>query len=205
MRRPIFWASIAISMNSASLKPLQMIGVSFDVIAITARSSGLDPASRPKSYGRPKSRTSSTTWRCWFTLMGYTQKYLPSYEFCVMACCEGAMDFAEALAKNVAEPDQDRQADAAELQVIDQLLEVNRAIRFFGGVNLDLAVRADGKVALAPTLDLVEFTGVRHCPRIALTPCARRPAGRAHGAIINEFFTLTSPSASGRARTRSAG
>ena len=28
--RPIFWASIAISMNSASLKPLQMIGVSFD-------------------------------------------------------------------------------------------------------------------------------------------------------------------------------
>ena len=26
--RPIFWASIAISMNSASLKPLQMIGVS---------------------------------------------------------------------------------------------------------------------------------------------------------------------------------
>ena len=28
MLRPIFWASIAISMNSASLKPLQMIGVS---------------------------------------------------------------------------------------------------------------------------------------------------------------------------------
>ena len=26
--RPIFWASMAISMNSASLKPLQMIGVS---------------------------------------------------------------------------------------------------------------------------------------------------------------------------------
>jgi hypothetical protein len=26
--RPIFWASIAISMNSASLNPLQMIGVS---------------------------------------------------------------------------------------------------------------------------------------------------------------------------------
>ena len=29
MNRPIFWASIAVSMNSASLKPLQMIGVSF--------------------------------------------------------------------------------------------------------------------------------------------------------------------------------
>ena len=49
MRRPIFCASIAISMNSASLNPLQMMGVSFDAIAITASSSGLDPASRPKS------------------------------------------------------------------------------------------------------------------------------------------------------------
>ena len=47
MVRPIFWASIAISMNSASLKPLQMIGVSFEAIAITASSSGLEPASRP--------------------------------------------------------------------------------------------------------------------------------------------------------------
>ena len=33
IRRPIFWASIAISMNSASLKPLQMIGVSFSASA----------------------------------------------------------------------------------------------------------------------------------------------------------------------------
>ena len=68
--RPIFWASIAISMNSASLKPLQMIGVSFSASAATASSSGLLPASRPKPYWRPKFITSSTTWRCWFTLIG---------------------------------------------------------------------------------------------------------------------------------------
>ncbi len=49
MRRPILWASIAISMNSASLNPLQMIGVSLLAIAMTASNSGLDPASRPKS------------------------------------------------------------------------------------------------------------------------------------------------------------
>ena len=30
--RPIFWASIAISMNSSSLKPLQMIGVSLSAM-----------------------------------------------------------------------------------------------------------------------------------------------------------------------------
>ena len=46
--RPILRAIIAISMNSASLKPLQMIGVSFEAMATTASSSGLLPASRPK-------------------------------------------------------------------------------------------------------------------------------------------------------------
>ncbi len=70
IRRPIFWASIAISMNSASLNPLQMIGVSLVAMATTASNSGLDPASRPNSYGRPNSITSSTTCRCWFTLTG---------------------------------------------------------------------------------------------------------------------------------------
>ncbi len=38
-------------MNSASLNPLQMIGVSFDAIATTASSSGLLPASSPNLYG----------------------------------------------------------------------------------------------------------------------------------------------------------
>ena len=74
MLRPIFWASITVSMYSASLKPLHMIGVSFDAIATTARSSGLLPASRPNWYGAPKFSTSSTTCRCWFTLIGYTQQ-----------------------------------------------------------------------------------------------------------------------------------
>ena len=71
--RPNFWASIAISTNSASLKPLQIIGVSASVNATTASSSGLLPASKPKPNSRPKRTTSSTTWRCWLTLMGYTQ------------------------------------------------------------------------------------------------------------------------------------
>jgi hypothetical protein len=68
--RPIFWASIAISMNSKSLKPLQMIGVSLVASAATASNSGLLPASRPKPYSAPNFSTSSTTWRCWLTLIG---------------------------------------------------------------------------------------------------------------------------------------
>ena len=51
MLRPIFWASIAVSMYSASLKPLQMIGVSLSARATTASSSGFEPASRPNLYG----------------------------------------------------------------------------------------------------------------------------------------------------------
>ena len=57
-------ANIAVSIYSASLKPLQMIGVSFEAIATTASSSGLLPASRPNLYGLPKCKTSSTTCRC---------------------------------------------------------------------------------------------------------------------------------------------
>ena len=57
-------------MNSASLNPLQMIGVVLSAIATTASNSGFEPASRPKLYGLPKLWTSSTTWRCWLTLMG---------------------------------------------------------------------------------------------------------------------------------------
>ncbi len=48
IRRPIFFASMTISMYSSSLKPLQMIGVSLSAMARTASSSGLDPASKPK-------------------------------------------------------------------------------------------------------------------------------------------------------------
>ena len=45
--RPIFLASITISMYSSSLKPLQMMGVSLSAMARTASSSGFEPASRP--------------------------------------------------------------------------------------------------------------------------------------------------------------
>ena len=52
---PIFLASTTILMNSSSLKPLQMMGVSPVplVSASTASSSGLLPASSPKPYCLP--------------------------------------------------------------------------------------------------------------------------------------------------------
>ena len=69
--RPIFWASIAISMNSSSLKPLQMIGVSLSAMRHHRQQLGLAAGleAEADTAGR-SSRTSSTTCRCWFTLIG---------------------------------------------------------------------------------------------------------------------------------------
>ena len=49
---------------------LRRVEGAFSVIAMTASSSGFEPASRPNSYGLPNCSTSSTTWRCWLTLIG---------------------------------------------------------------------------------------------------------------------------------------
>src|SRR5580704_2482647 len=114
MRRPIFCASIAISMKSASLKPLQMIGVSLSASATTASNSGL----------------------------------------------ERFVDVLEPMLQDVAKPDQRRQTHAAEPQIVDQLLEVDRSAGVLGRVDLDLAVLADREVSLPPSGDLVQLGGV---------------------------------------------
>ena len=101
------------------------------------------------------------------------------------------VDVRQPLLQDVAEPDQDRQADAAQLQVIDELLEVDRAIGVLGGVDANVAVRTDGEVVLAPAFDLVELGGVGDRPGIALPPRAGRSAGRTHARIINQITEHT--------------
>ena len=95
---------------------------------------------------------------------------------------KGAVDVGEPLAQDVAEPDQDRQADAAKLQVIDQLLEIDRALGVLCRVNAEVTVRSDREIAFPPPLDLVQFRCVVHCPRIALTPGALHPTCATHAA-----------------------
>ena len=46
-----------------------------------------------------------------------------------MALLEGVVDLADAMAEDVGEAEQDRQLDAALLELIDQLLEVDRLRR----------------------------------------------------------------------------
>ena len=80
---------------------------------------------------------------------------------------EGFVDVLEPMLQDVAEADERRQADAAQLQVIDQLLEIDRPARLLGRVDLDLTVLTDGEVALAPAGDLVELGGVDVGPGLA--------------------------------------
>ena len=49
---------------------------------------------------------------------------------------KGGVDLAEPMLEDVGEADEDRQADAAELQAIDQLLQVDGARRILGRMDL---------------------------------------------------------------------
>ena len=72
--------------------------------------------------------------------------------------------------------------------MIDQLLEVDPALRFFGGVHPNVAVRSDGEVALPPAIDLVQLGSVCDRPGIPWTPGSRDAARRTHRRlIINQY------------------
>ena len=92
-----------------------------------------------------------------------------------------------AMAEDIAEPDEDRQVDAAQLQVIDELLEIDRLLGILRRVDEHVAGAADGEVALAPARDLVELVRVRDRPRLADAPWPRQPRRlRVHSNMINE-------------------
>src|SRR6185503_5442807 len=114
-----------------------------------------------------------------------------------------AVNVREALSQEIAEANQDRQPDAAKLQMIDQLLQVDRAIGVLRRMNADVTVGTDRKEVLAPAIDLVVLGGVRNGPGISLSPRAGRSTGRTHARIINQITECTeaiNPSASGRSR-----
>ena len=67
------------------------------------------------------------------------------------------VNFAQAVLQNVAEANQDRQGDAAQLELIDQFLQIDRAVGVFIRVDAYMAVGTDGEIALAPTGDVVKF------------------------------------------------
>ena len=77
---------------------------------------------------------------------------------------EGRVNVAEAVLQDVGEADEHRQADAAELQAIDQLLEVDGLGRVLGRVHLHVTGGVDREVAVAPARHLVQLARVVHAP-----------------------------------------
>ena len=72
---------------------------------------------------------------------------------------EGAVDLAEPVLQDVGEANQDRHREAAQLQAIDQPLQIDAAARLLGGMDLQVALLADGEVALAPAGHVIQLGG----------------------------------------------
>ena len=77
---------------------------------------------------------------------------------------ESVVDFAQAVLQDAREANQDRQIDAAQLQAIDELLEIQESLRIAGRMNQHVARFGDGKITLTPTRDFVQFRGIGRCP-----------------------------------------
>src|SRR5262245_56746012 len=69
--------------------------------------------------------------------------------------------------QDVAEADECREVDATPMQVVDELLEIDRSRHVLGRMNGDMAVLANSEVSLAPTSDFVHLTGIDDRPRLA--------------------------------------
>ncbi len=77
---------------------------------------------------------------------------------------ERGVDFAETVLQDAGEAEQNRRAQAAELEAIDQLLQVDRAGGILGGMHQHVPRVAHGEIALAPTGHVVVFGGFGHAP-----------------------------------------
>ena len=188
MLRPIFWASIAISMNSSSLKPLQMIGVSLSASADDGQQLRLGAGLEAEVVRRAEVEHLLDD----LPLLVDLDRVDAAVAALVLVLgdrrLEGVVDLADPVAEDVGEADQDRQLDAAELQVVDQLLQVDGAGRILRRVDEHVARRGDGEVALAPAVDLVELGGVGDGEDLSRLPVAVTPRrGCAHAIMIRQL------------------
>lgn len=76
------------------------------------------------------------------------------------------MHFPQTVFENVSETDENGERNAAPLEGIDELLEIDAAGRFFGGVNEEMPVIADREITFTPTSDIVKLRCVGSSPPI---------------------------------------
>ncbi len=81
-------------------------------------------------------------------------------------CLKRLVDFADAVPQDIGEAKQNRQLDAALLELVDQVFEVDGLLGAFVGMNGDMTPVVDAEVAFAPVANLVDFQGVLDFPSI---------------------------------------
>ena len=152
-------------MNSASLKPLQMIGVSLSAM----RHDGQQFRLRPGLEAELVRAAEVEHFLDDLSLLIDLDRIDAAVAALVLVLADGALkrrvDVGEPLLDDVGEADEHRQADAAELQPVDEFLEVDRLADVLGRMHLDVAGRVDREVAVAPARHFVELAGVVHAPR----------------------------------------
>src|SRR5580698_8134576 len=89
------------------------------------------------------------------------------------------MHFAEAVLQDFAEADQQRKGDTAELEIIDQFLEIDAAGGLFIRMDPEVSIFADGKIAFSPAGDVVELASLSDTPAIG---------GFAQGSGVGGFY-----------------
>ena len=79
---------------------------------------------------------------------------------------EGVVQFAQAVLQNLCKAHQNRKVDAPQNQRIDQLLQIDRAVRLFLGVHEQLPAVADRKISLAPARNVVQLACILRGPSV---------------------------------------
>src|SRR5207253_104078 len=73
---------------------------------------------------------------------------------------------AQTVLQNSTEADQDRQRDAAQLQIVYQFFEIDAARGLFVGANPHVTVRSDREIAFAPTGDVIQLARLGDGPAV---------------------------------------
>ena len=154
-----------------------MIGVVLSAIATTARSSGFEPGFEAEVVRLPEVVDFFDD----LPLLVDLDRVHAAVATLVLMLGDGVLkrgvDVAEAMFQDVSESDEHRKADAAELEAIDELLQVDGSGRILGRVDLHVTVVVDREVAVAPASHFIELAGVVHAPG-ARGRCGRRGCDR---------------------------
>ena len=141
-----------------------MMGVSLSASAATAISSGFEPASRPKLKGLPKLQHLLDDLPLLVHLDGIDADVFAGVFVLGDGRLKRVVNVLQPVLQDVAEPNQRRKADAAKLEVIDQLLQIDRPVGFLRRMDFDVSVVANGEVSLPPAGNLVHLGGIDRGP-----------------------------------------